>query len=279
MMVKKIVAMAFICLISTSLFAQAPAGSEDMFAPRKGDYQFSLVFGKGQFINENTTYLLPAYNATSVGLPGENRQSGSPATYLKLGSMNNNSVVNMVGIQGRYFVTNNWEVNLMVSMNINRTPNVDYGEGDLSVPDMPIPEYKWVDGVYANNYLSVLGVNYWFKTRNPRLYPYLGVAGSGAIATIATERPYTGEVDSDGDPIAASSASSRSGSAWAVTGAIVAGVDYSISQGLTIGIEVQPFAYTYSAVTMEPTGYYKFTATNHEMRIFQMPMLKLGVRF
>lgn len=280
MKLRNAVAMATICLLSTNLFAQSSAGSSEGFAPRKGDFQFSLVFGKGQFISENTsTYLLSAYNATSIGLPGSGSQSGSPTTYLRMGSMNDNSVVNMVGMQGRYFYTNHWEINLLVSMNITRTPKVDYGEGDFSVPDMPIPEYKWVDGVYANNYLTQLGVNYWFTTRNPRLCPYVGVAGGCAVATISTERPYTGEVDGDGDPIGAISASSRSGYGWAATGAMVAGFDYTIAQGLTIGIEVQPFAYTYSAIIIEPTGYAKFTVTNHEFRVFQLPMLKFGVRF
>jgi len=275
----KVAGMIILCLLTTGLFAQNATSTSEDFAPKKGDYQFSLVFGKGQFINENTSYLLPAYNATSVGLPpGKGEQSGSPAAYLRLGSINSNSVVNMAGVQGRYFITDHIEVNALVSMNINHTPKVHYIEGDLSVKDMPIPSYKWVDGVYANNYLTQLGANYWFKTRNPRLFPYLGVAAGGAFATITTERPYTGTMKDD-DPEELYSASSRAGKAWAVSGAMVMGVDYSIAQGLTLGFEVQPFAYTYSAVSIEPTGFAKFLASNHEFRIFQMPMLKLGVRF
>ncbi|WP_320054324.1 BT1926 family outer membrane beta-barrel protein [uncultured Acetobacteroides sp.] len=279
MTLQKATGMVVLCLLTTSLFAQATLSTTEGFAPKKGDCQFSLVFGKGQFINENTSYLLSAYNTTSVGLPSSSSQSGSPATYLRLGSINDNSMVNMVGMQGHYFLTNKVEVNMLASMNITHTPKVNYGEGDLSVPDMPIPAYKWVDGVYSNNYLLQLGTNYWFTTHNPRLFPYLGIAGSGALATIATDRPYTGEVDKDGDPIEATTASSRSGYAWAASGALVMGFDYSLTQGLTLGLEVQPFAYTYSAVIIKPTGYDKFTATNHEFRVFQMPMLKLGVRF
>lgn len=281
MTLKKVAGIAALCLFTTGLFAQSSSSSSEEFAPKKGSYQFSLVFGKGQFINENTSYLLPAYNATSVGLPGGNTtgQSGSPAAYLRLGSINNNSVVNMAGVQGRYFVTDQIEVNALVSMNINHTPKVHYIEGDTEVEDMPIPSYNWVEGSYTNNYLAQIGTNYWFKTRNPRLFPYLGVAAGGAFATITTERPYTGEENNDGDPIELYSASSRAGKAWATSGAVVMGVDYSIAQGLTLGLEVQPFAYTYSAVSIEPTGFSKFTASNHEFRIFQMPMLKLGVRF
>lgn len=279
MILKRVAGLVALCLFSAGLFAQSASSTSEEFAPKKGSYQFSLVFGKGQFINENTSYLLPAYNATSVGLPGgSSSESGSPATYLRLGSINNNSVVNMAGVQGRYFVTDQIEVNAMVSMNINHTPKVHYIEGDNEVKDMPIPNYKWVDGTYSNNYLAQVGANYWFKTRNPRLFPYLGVAAGGALATITTERPYTG-TEVNGDPIEIYSASSRAGNAWAVSGAIVMGVDYSIAQGLTLGLEVQPFAYTYSAVSIEPTGFSKFTASNHEYRIFQMPMLKLGIRF
>lgn len=278
-MLKNVVVAACVCLLSTSLFAQSTAGSSDGFAPRKGDFEFLLVFGKGQFIGENTEYLLPAYNALSVGLPSSTNQSDAPASYLKLGSINNNSVMNMVGMQGKYFFTDHLEVNLLLSMNVNHTPKVDYGEGDMSVADMPIPSYKWVEGVYANNYLTQIGMNHWFNTRNSRLCAYVGAAAGGSFATISCERPYSGGVDNQGDPIAATSASSRSGKAWAVTGAAVVGFSYAVAQGLTLGIEVQPFAYTYSALSIEPTGYAKFTATNYEFRAFQMPMLKLGFRF
>lgn len=278
MILKKVAGVAALCLLTTGLFAQGNSGSSEGFAPQKGNYQLSLVFGKGQFISENTSYLLPAYNATSVGLPGYGNQSGSPATYLRLGSINDNSVVNIAGIQGKYFLTNQIEVNALVSMNINYTPKVHHIEGEKDIPNMPIPSYRWVDGTYSNNYLAQIGTNYWFNTKNTRLFPYVGFAGVGSLATITTERPYTG-VEIDGDPEEIYSASSRSGYAWASTAALVIGVDYSLIPGLTLGLEVQPFSYTYSEVNIKPTGFSKFTAINQEYRIFQMPMLKLGFRF
>ena len=59
--------------------------------------------------------------------------------YLNLGSWNNNSLVNIIGLQGKYFLTDRWDVNLMFSMNIGVTPKKDFIEGDNSVSDMQIP--------------------------------------------------------------------------------------------------------------------------------------------
>ncbi|MEI3448333.1 MAG: hypothetical protein V8Q99_09705 [Bacteroides ovatus] len=58
--------------------------------------------------------------------------------YLNIGSLNNNSLVNIAGIEGKYFVSDNWDVNFQFSMNVSLTPKKDYVEGDNSVPDMII---------------------------------------------------------------------------------------------------------------------------------------------
>ena len=75
-----------------------------------------------------------------VGLPnGGTDNSGDLNRYLNIGSLNNNSLVNIAGIEGKYFLSDNWDVNFQFSMNVSLTPKKDYVEGDNSVPDMIIP--------------------------------------------------------------------------------------------------------------------------------------------
>ena len=64
-----------------------------------------------------------------------------------------------------------------------------------------------------------------------------------------------------------------------IKGALVAGVEFSLTQGLVVGFEFQPFSYRYDVVQMAPRNYGVFNANHHSIRIFDMPSLKLGIRF
>lgn len=123
--------------------AQRYSSSDDAsFVPKKGQWQVSVLLGSGKFFNENTSYLLPKFSNDGgvVGLPnGGTDNSGDLNRYLNIGSLNNNSLVNIAGIEGKYFVSDNWDVNFQFSMNVSLTPKKDYVEGDNSVPDMIIP--------------------------------------------------------------------------------------------------------------------------------------------
>lgn len=95
-----------------------------------------MVFGSSQMFNNSTEdYLLPRYwdgksaLAPNIGIGnGSGHQSADPAYYLTLGDLNNNSLVNIIGVQGKYFLTDRWDINLMFSMNIGVTPKKDYIE-------------------------------------------------------------------------------------------------------------------------------------------------------
>lgn len=89
-----------------------------------------MILGSSQMFNNNTeNYLLPTYwNGQNYSFPNvglgntSGHQSSDPATYLQLGDLNSNNLVNIIGIQGKYFLTDRWDVNLMFSMNIGVTP-------------------------------------------------------------------------------------------------------------------------------------------------------------
>lgn len=140
-MIKKLCTLLLLtCITAAPSLAQRYSSSDDAsFAPKKGQWQVSVLLGSGKFFNENTSYLLPKFTNTEgvVGLPnGGTDNSGNLNRYLNIGSLNNNSLVNIAGIEGKYFLSDNWDLNFQFSMNISLTPKKDYVEGDNSVPDM-----------------------------------------------------------------------------------------------------------------------------------------------
>ena len=178
-MIKKLCTLLLLtCITAAPSLAQRYSSSDDAsFAPKKGQWQVSVLLGSGKFFNENTSYLLPKFTNTEgvVGLPnGGTDNSGDLNRYLNIGSLNNNSLVNIAGIEGKYFLSDNWDINFQFSMNISLTPKKDYVEGDNSVPDMIIPAQSYINAQMTNNWYTSVGSNYYFKTRNERIHPYVG---------------------------------------------------------------------------------------------------------
>ena len=260
-----------------------------MFAPQKGQWQVSLVLGHNSFYNENTShYLLPqGYTNTggSVGLPnGGTVESGELGSYLNINGLNNNSIVNIAGLQVKYFVSDCWDINLSFGMNIDITPGKDYVEGDNSVPDMVIPSQKYINAQMKNNWYLTLGTDRYFKTSNPRIHPYVGAAVGFQMARIETTQPYTGETYNDPDlgeesELQVYLAGGKAGQVYGLKAAAVAGVEYSLMKGLVLALEMQPLAYRYDIIQIAPQGFDKYNVGHHNIKIFDMPVLKLGFRF
>lgn len=167
-MIKKLCTLLLLtCITAAPSLAQRYSSSDDAsFAPKKGQWQVSVLLGSGKFFNENTSYLLPKFTNTEgvVGLPnGGTDNSGNLNRYLNIGSLNNNSLVNIAGIEGKYFLSDNWDLNFQFSMNISLTPKKDYVEGDNSVPDMIIPAQSYINAQMTNNWYMSVGSNYYSR--------------------------------------------------------------------------------------------------------------------
>ena len=244
-------------------------------------------------------YLLPKYwngtgNAPSIGLGDDTgNKSEDPGMYLNLGSWNNNSLVNIIGLQGKYFLTDRWDVNLMFSMNIGVTPKKDFIEGDNSVSDMQIPASKYVEGRVKNNWMVNIGSNYYFNTKNERINLYVGGLIGWQMGRIETMSPNTGETVSDGDaitddddlndaetlPLQVYIPSTKTGQIFGLRAAAVAGIEYSLGKGLVFGFELQPVAYRYDMIQIYPKGVATYKVGHHNINLFAQPYLKLGFRF
>ena len=295
-MIKKLCTLLLLATLSAPLLAQTASSNGEgvIFAPQKGQWQVSMFLGGGnKFYNENTTYLLPRFTNTSgeVGLPnGGSLESGDLSTYLQIDGLNGNNLTNIIGFEGKYFLSDCWDINLQFSMDINLTPKKDYIEGEATVPDMIIPAQKYINAQATNNWYVGVGSNRYFKVSNPRIHPYLGAALGFQMARIETSEPYTGETYADGEdegddevgsglPTQVYLSGSRAGQMFGIKAAAVAGIEYSLAPGLVLGFQMQPVAYRYDVIQICPKGFDKYNAGHHNIKLFDMAVLKLGIRF
>ena len=295
-MIKKLCTLLLLATLSAPLLAQTAGSNGEgvIFAPQKGQWQVSMFLGGGnKFYNENTTYLLPRFTNTGgeVGLPnGGGLESGELNQYLQIDGLNGNSLTNIIGFEGKYFLSDCWDINLQFSMDINRTPKKDFVEAEATVPDMIIPAQSYINAQATNNWYVGVGSNRYFKVSNPRIHPYLGAALGFQMARIETSEPYTGETYADGEdegdeevgsglPTQVYLSGSRAGQMFGIKAAAVAGIEYSLAPGLVLGFQMQPAAYRYDVIQICPKGFDKYNASHHNIKLFDMAVLKLGIRF
>lgn len=264
------------------------AGGCASFAPKKGQWEVSLLLGKsGAFYNENTTYLLPniGVEGGSIGLPnGSTNGSGFLNQYLNIDGFNGNSLVNIVGVQGKYFWQDCWSVSFSGGMNIGVTPKKDYIEGrDLLVdPEIALPSSKYINATATNNWFVNAGVERYFKTKNARLFPYVGATVGFQMARVDTKEPYTGNVvEIDGVEVDTQVyvPAGKVGQMFAIKGAAVAGVEYNLMPGMFVALEIQPLAYRYDVIQIAPQGFGSYNLCHHNIKILDMPTLRVGFRF
>lgn len=291
-MIKKLCTLLLLTTLSAPLLAQTVGNSCDgvLFAPKKGQWQISLLLGGGNnFYNENTTYYLQprGYSNTggSIGLPnGGTDQSGNLNDWLQIDGLTDNSLTNILGLEGKYFLTDCWDINFQFAMNISLTPKKDYVEDDISVPDMVVPSQRYINAQTTNNWYVSVGSNRYFKVNNPRIHPYLGGSLGFQMARIEVTEPYTGDEypDADIEEEVLSQlyqSGSRAGQMFGIKAAGVAGIEYSLAPGLVLGFQFQPLAYRYDVIQICPKGFDKYNTSHHNIKIFDMPVLKLGIRF
>lgn len=281
-MLKKLFIVIFMFLTAVSV--QAQQGRQNIpFAPQKGNFQVDMLIGPSSFFtfseySSGLSYLLPTDVQSNGYIADEGLTGEEMRYYFNLGSLNTNSLTNMIGVRGSYYILDQIEVNAMFGMNINMTPKKDYVEGDFTISEMPIPNYKYVLGEADNMFNLEIGSNYRFKVPNERISLYSGVYTGFMMARVETIYPYTGET-LDGDPIELYRSTYRAGQEYAFRFGLMAGIDFAILPGFVIGFEVAPASYQYSVVDIRPTGLSAFQADNHTVKIFSQPRIKFGFRF
>ena len=307
-------------LLVVPAVAQPKEGCECVFAPKAGQVQFQLNVGTGQFFNDMTGlyYMLPDEDGTAMGM-GSDRNTLEPGTYgnayisgdlstllTNSGSMNFMTRNYTVGM--KVFVSDHININLSGAYMLNMQPKKDFIEGEsYQIDDLNIKDYdvsvtpatvgvgdiyasKAILGAVTNKLMVQLGTEYYFNTRNERIFPYIGVFGQFKMARIESLYPYTGQYiptdypAGEGYPDMANEEvdmyrASRGGQALGFGGGINIGVEYALMEGLFVGVEVAPVCYQYTLLHLQVGGQDPYYATNHNLRAFAFPQLTLGFRF
>ena len=298
--------------------AQPQESCECVFGPKAGQFQFQVNVGTGQFFNDFTGlyYLLPDEDGTATGIgPDWNTletNNGLGNAYIS-GDLSkqlvNNGSLNFMtrnySIGMKIFVTNHLNINLSGSYIMNLQPAKNFQEGETyntrdlaqlthydvsetlaQVEIGDIYAQKAILGAVTNRLMLQLGTEWYFNTKNQRIFPYLGVFGQFKMARIESVYPYTGQfVASDIDmpdmkyEEAEMYRADRGGQALGFGGGINFGVEYALLEGLFIGAEVAPVCYQYTLLHMEVGGQDPYYASNHNLRAFAFPQLTIGVRF
>jgi hypothetical protein len=317
-MLKKLSIILLTLFMVVPAMAQPEESCECMFAPRAGQWEFDLVLGQNQFFgnepNLNMTLLPDSYgqplgSTIGVSVPSERENVITDLTpTINIGFLNRNNLANIIGVQARYFLTNRIDLNFMGAYNINIEPGQNYLEGTVygmahsNTSDVLInPESTHYDvgDIFAqkailasiqNAAIGQLGSNYYFTVPNERINPYIGIYGQVKWARVNAYYPtYSGmTVTSDSlqegnyaDNIAIENfrAFGRAGQMLGFGGGIDFGVQFSLMEGLILGLEFSPVLYQYTLIHLQINDQMPYYASNHNVSVFKYPQLKLGFRF
>ncbi len=236
------------------------------FGPQAGDKSVSLQLGRGDDFSD-LQYVAKNLGTYTVYVP-----SNSTA------STDDNSLINMIGVEGKYFLSSNLAVRLSGMGLISSTPaqqdipaviNPEYYDDEVDeLSYISIPGYSDVESSSSYKVLVNAGADYYFNVGNDRLYPY---AGAQLNFNYGQSKYFTLEDDDMGE---------RVSETYGLGGSIVGGVDYYIAQGFFLGIEIKAASYMYSVARIFPQpGMEGGDADNHSTTFFSNPMVKIGFKF
>ena len=240
------------------LIAVAPmmclAAQAQEATPKKGDFTVAATV---------------SYNSyTSMKALAGNLSSYS----LSAASTNWNDKQLMVGIEGGWFFKDLWKLTLGGGLSITSNPGYAALPGTIDSNSKPgdgsIPNYEAVASQSDLRFQVFTGVDRYFKTKATGMMTYLGVRlgyAYGRNSAFADSEEYAGK---------------SIGESFNIRGALTAGVDYFLTNGIFIGAEVNPIAYTSNKATLKPqAGLGNLEANSHNISILAAPTLKVGFKF
>lgn len=179
----------------------------------------------------------------------------------------------MVGIDGSWFFSNKWSLRFGGSLGFTNNPGYTSVPGTIDENttngDGSVPNYRAVASGQTLKYSVFTGIDRYFQHKSLRnLYFHLGVHGGFAYGL--------NEIKYDEETAMGKSI----GEAFNIKGAINFGVDYYFLPAMFIGIEINPFQYTYNTTTIKPQeGLKNLSANSHNYGFLAAPTLKIGFKF
>ena len=267
---KKYLILSFIFLIAlTSANAQdkdsdkavkadACCSAATVFAPQKGDFTAAMIFGRGAYLNGGLV------------VPSSNYAVDGTAPLDNTVNSNSNSITNMVGAEGRYYIEDNFAISFSGGAILRNTP------GQLAIAGVPNTSVPAYSAVVANERIDVsasIGGQWLFKTKNERLFPYVGFALPFDYARQSKFQ----QLDTN---LAIVDLGARHTEIIAFGVQAVAGVDYYIAKDVFFGFDIKPVSYSYAFSIKTPgPGLLTLESDTSTVSFFAQFSFKLGFKF
>jgi len=252
-------------MIITPLLAQEGGGGG-------GQHQVNLLLGKGMFYS-GTDYMRIGKNATSVGAP----TNKSVQQTLSLNDPNSNSLLNMMGVEYKFHISDMISASFSGAGFISNTPWRDAVDGiESNVAGVAgIPKYETIDAELLSRFVATLGGQYYLS--NNRVRPYVGAQFTFQFAGLSARSTYSGI---DGLAEDFTDMGMRTGQTKGLSPAVVAGLEYNLAPGLVIGFEFRPFCFYYSGVQLfAQPGLPAMNFVSQDFSFLSQPVFKIGFTF
>lgn len=225
---KKIVLVVIGLLLSSNIAIGQEEENID-YKPAKKTFTVSLLLGKGKFIESGSARKLNV-NQVSGDVP-----------YNTSIDNNYNSLTNMVGLEGKYFVIEDLALTFLGGMSLRSTPShINLPEVRGLGGEVIVPSYNAIVGEDDFDMHFSLGAQRYLNLNSSnRLIPYVGVAVPINYSRSTVMDP---TVNSSGSLI---SYGTKHVELFGIGLQGVAGLDYYLTKELFIGFDIVPLSYTY----------------------------------
>ncbi len=192
----------------------------------------------------------------------------------------NNSAVNMIGVEARVFVTDEIAIKLAGGATIYNRPQQDNVPGFYPANRIGntgvIPQISATEMQRKSSFDVTIGGEYHFRKKN--LSPYVGLALPFYYSRESKYNPYY-NVDNAGN-ITITDIDVRHGESFGFGVSLVSGVDYYVRDNWFFGFEVKPFSFVYAFGSHYPApGLPSAKSDMYGYIFFSQPLFKMGFVF
>jgi len=258
----------FVILVSFGIVqAQEVIKEVIRIGPTKGTVTASLVLGNSSTYSNNGWLALPSANQSTYSIVSPSL-SQNPTQ---------NSLVNMIGIEGKYFLTNTLALRLNGSTVFDATPGYE-GVPAVTLNDAVIlPGYNDIPARANAEVIINAGVDKYFATKNAHLFWYAGPVLNFHYGRKTGFEVTGSTADTNVD---VSTTSTRYAEAYGFGISGVAGAEYYTTSGIVFGLELRGISYMYTVNSILPVeGLKTLRSDNHNISFLSLPTIKIGFRF
>ncbi len=248
------------------------------YASKAGDVVFGIKYGQAATFADVTVSEVNSGTNPFYSQPGNGVNLSEPS----LGVYSFGRANSTLGIEIKYFVTDDIAVRLNGGGLFGGAPSKDYVEGvadpdGINYPGTYIPGHNMFEGRAKQSYFVDLGGDYYLSSKYERVAPYAGLQFNGLYSQLIVFDGYRGL---DGNQEVLPTYDDRKGEAYALGGSLVFGVDYFLTEALLIGIEAKAVNYMYSVKNVfHQSGTRAQSVDAHTTTFLAQPAIKVGIRF